>query len=301
MSTGKTTESAAGQTPRQRFLTSMSRAQRPTGPFLALLIAALAMVLGQIAGVPALLVGGNADVLGVLPQFLMTVGFIGTLLLLIAWVVWKERRPVRSLGFESSHAGRRILLGICVAVAMLLVVVLVSTASGSATLGGFDAVALPAVLLLLVGFAVQASTEEILTRGYLLQAWTARFGVVVAMIVQTVFFTAMHALNGGMTFAPILNLALVAVFLGLWAIWEGGLWGVCAFHTVWNWMQGNVIGAEVSNIRVEASLFGYTPAPGSSDLITGGGFGLEGSLVLSGMLIIGIAVLAVALRRARRA
>jgi len=282
------------------FPAAMGQAQRPTGPLLGIVIATVIFFVAQLAALPAGMPSEGAG-LTFVQQAVLTGSFgVGAVLLLL-WVRFKERRPIRSLGFAAPGAGAKILRGALIGLVMISAVALITVASGQGTLGAPNWSALLPALVLLVGFTIQGSTEELFARGYLVQAVSWKWGLLAAFVVQTVWFTLLHGANGGITVVPVLNLVLVAVFLGFWSLAEEGLWGVCAFHAVWNWGQGNLWGAHVSNMDVETSVLSFRPTPGAGDLISGGSFGFEGSLVSSLMLALGTVVAVVMVRRRRRA
>ncbi len=290
------------QRPGGDLVTGMDAARRPTGPVIAVLIVLAAVAVGQVVvGVPLylLLFGlGPPNEGGLEWQLYATlVLFAATLLALYLWIRLKEVRPFATVGFRSPPS--RIGLGALVGFAMFAVIVVAGVATGQMVVEPrpVDAALAGGVLAALVGFAVQGSTEEVLTRGYLMQATIRRWGLVAGVVVQAVVFTLLHGLNPGAGVLPLVNLVLVAVFLAGWALLEGGLWGVCAWHAVWNWTQGNVWGLVVSGQPIETSLLSTRPSPGSTDLLTGGGFGPEGGLVATVVLVAGIAVVVVLWRR----
>lgn len=274
-------------------VTGMAEAKRPTGPVLAIVMSFVIMLVGQLPLAPFITTMNTSSFGG---QFLLTSSFVLPLLLFFAWVKFKEKRPVASLGFRGP-LGRSVLIGALLGVAMTTVTVLVNLVAGTATLGAAQWGTLPLALVVLLGFAVQASTEEVAGRGYLMQAVAPRWGLVAAIVVQTVFFALLHGGNGGLTWVAWANLCAVAVFLALWVWATGSLWGACAFHTFWNWSQGNLWGAPVSNMQVDTSVGHYIPGAGSPDVVTGGGFGLEGSVIPLVMFVVGSIVLFVIGRR----
>jgi uncharacterized protein len=289
------------------LLDGIGTATRPTGPVLAIVMALVLFALG--GGVGAVLTGvpkageegGFAAVLGT------TLGsFLPGLLLLFAWVKWKEGRGIRTLGFQSPRPFRSILLGAVVALVMFSVPVLLNIGSGQMTVvaAGGELVQwsqLGAVLVLLGGFLVQGGTEEVFNRGYLLQTVNRKWGITAAVIVQVVFFDVLHLANAGAGHVlPIVNLTLISVFLAFWALTEGGLWAVCAFHGVWNWTQGNVYGIRVSGNTIENSLLDTEEKAGANALLTGGTFGIEGSILVTAILLLGSVVAFVAWRRTAR-
>ncbi|CAM04984.1 hypothetical protein A8924_6142 [Saccharopolyspora erythraea NRRL 2338] len=299
---------AATNQPPSELLSGIFLARRPTGPIVALLVVLAALVVGQaLVLIPFAILGGDASGLlggrmGLDDQLVMTFSFAGAAVLLLLWIRFKERRPVGSVGFRpATRVPARLLLGAGVALAALVLPVLVNLASGQFTLDEpvFRAAHAGGVLLALAGFAVQGSTEEIVSRGYLMQTAYRRWGLTAAVVFQLVVFTALHGANVGVGVVPLLNLVLISLLLAFWALAEGGLWGVCAFHVVWNWAQGNVFGVEVSGMNLETTLLDTEGAAGSSTLLTGGAFGIEGSLVTSAVLAVGVVVAAQVFRRRR--
>lgn len=137
-----------------------------------------------------------------------------------------------------------------------------------------------AVLVMIVG-----STEEVLTRGWMLPLLGKRYNVPFAIGVTSLFFMLLHSGNDGMTLMPIINLILFGVFAALYVVKEENIWGVCGMHSAWNWMQGNVLGIAVSGTEpAGGSLLKFVPK--GHELISGGDFGVEGSIVCSILYLI---------------
>jgi len=115
-------------------------------------------------------------------------------------------------------------------------------------------------------------------------------------VVSSLVFALLHSLNFiGLAMDPfyiglaLLNLFLFAVFTVLFALYEGGLWGVFAIHAVWNWAQGNVFGFEVSGgPAAGGTLFNLMEV--GPDAITGGPFGPEGGLSVTVVLVAACAI-----------
>ena len=95
----------------------------------------------------------------------------------------------------------------------------------------------------------------------------------------------MHIGNPNMSAIPLFNLFLAGLFLGIYCIHRKNLWFPIGAHFTWNYFQGPVLGFEVSGNVVD-SIFIQSLA--GSDLITGGQFGFEGSIILTTFMIIGI-------------
>lgn len=285
------------------FLTGMDTARRPTGPWLALCTVVLALlVAGGGGGLLAnlLLTGSAMSAAGTLRgQVAMLLGgFAPVALALWLWIRFRERRPFASVGFTSPPGG--LLLGMLAGLLAFSGIVFVTVLSGHTEfVAGPRWAALGGMLVALLAYAVQASTEELLCRGFLLQALARRWGVLAAVVVQALLFAALHTGNvGGLQVLAVLNLVLYGLFTAGWAIAEGGLWGVCGFHLMWNWVQGNVFGAAVSGTPVDTALFGLRGAEPS--VLNGAAFGLEASVVTTVALALGCALVFAPARRAAR-
>ncbi|NYI72235.1 hypothetical protein GGQ54_002795 [Naumannella cuiyingiana] len=282
------------------FPEAMRAARRPTGPILGIVVVSVIFLLAQASALPFVSLDDQGTQMTFAKQAILTGSFAVGAILIFAWVRWKEGRRISTLGFARPGAMMKIGRGALIGIAMISVVALVNAALGSASIGSPDWSAVGPAAVLLLGFGVQGSTEELYARGYLVQAVAWKWGVIAAFAIQTIWFTLLHGANGGMTLVPVINLALVALFLGCWSLAEGGLWGVCAFHALWNWGQGNLWGANVSNMEISTSVLSFDPAPGASELLTGGGFGFEGSIVATIVLAIGTVVAFTIWQRNRR-
>jgi membrane protease YdiL (CAAX protease family) len=237
----------------------------------------------------------SATLSGLYQTFALIASFSGVYLLVWLWVRRYERRPFWTLGFEPDGAIPKVLRGALVgllmlggAVGLMAIMGYVTFEDGPAQLQGSPALA--GVLIILVGWAVQGPAEELLCRGWMLPVLGARYRVWVGVAVSSAFFAVLHMLNPNPSLIALLNLTLYGVFAALYALREGGLWGIAAQHAVWNWAQGNLFGFEVS---------GFAPAGGmllnlmetGPDEITGGPFGPEGGFAMTAVLLIGIAAL----------
>lgn len=133
-------------------------------------------------------------------------------------------------------------------------------------------------LELLVVFAPAVVHEELLFRGYPFQKllhWNRTF----ALIFVAFLFAALHANNESVTALGLLNVFLGGVVLALAYERYGRLWFPIGFHLAWNLTTGPVFGHEVSGYEMMRSIL--TETGGGPDLLTGGEFGVEGSLLMT--------------------
>ncbi|MBT3153627.1 CPBP family intramembrane metalloprotease [Streptomyces sp. CHD11] len=124
-----------------------------------------------------------------------------------------------------------------------------------------------------VGAAV---TEELLFRGLALQALEKMCGSWAALAITAALFGGLHAANPGATLWSSTAIAIEAgVLLGAAFLWKRSIWFVVGLHFAWNTVLG-LIGIPVSGHASEGLM---TTTPTGPDLVTGGEFGLEASIV----------------------
>jgi membrane protease YdiL (CAAX protease family) len=223
--------------------------------------------------------------------------------LVIVLVLWRliDRKPLARLGLVRPGAPRRWLRGAAIAAVMMgfIVVGWYTLLDGATWTVNPDAVRATVVLVGgLVGFAIQGPAEEVLFRGYLLENIRAEWGVRTALIVTSITFGLFHAGNPAFGPLPLINLILFGAAMALYKLRvdDERLWGVFGIHTVWNWLQQVVFGLPNSGLASlpDNALFTVGPNLGWPAPITGGGFGPEGTLAASLVLL---ALIGVCLRR----
>lgn len=281
---------------------------RRTWTVAALVLAVVFIIAGQLAGaLPGVMLGfltPQGEAVGWQGTAWMLAGFAFTAGIVVLWVTLFERRGLKEIGFNGSGL-KRFVRGYAIGLAFLLVVVGAIWALGGYRVdagGAFAAASVGAALIpiavLLLGFIIQGSTEEILTRGWLMQVIASRHGLAWGIGLSSALFGLLHAANidpSPELFAGVLNVILFGVFIGLYAAREGSLWGVCGWHAAWNWLLGLGFGLEVSGQVIETTplvvdLGTRTTVPW---WITGAAFGPEGSVVTTAVLLIGSVVLIV--------
>lgn len=130
--------------------------------------------------------------------------------------------------------------------------------------------------------------EELLFRGYPFQKlWRRRRWFAVLFV--SALFALSHAFNDSVTPLALANVFLGGVILSLaYGIYER-LWLPIGLHLGWNLMSGPVLGYSVSGWIPDASLVrteGY-----GVELLTGGGFGIEGSVLMTAVELVAAGLL----------
>ena len=132
---------------------------------------------------------------------------------------------------------------------------------------------LGSVLVVGVGAAV---TEELMFRGFALQALEQLFSSRTAVVVTGMFFGVAHLLNPGANLWSALAIAIEAgVLLGVAFLWRRSIWFVVGLHFAWNSTE-QLLGIPVSGKAAEGLLTADVSGPA---LLTGGSFGLEASII----------------------
>lgn len=117
--------------------------------------------------------------------------------------------------------------------------------------------------------------EELLFRGYALQKLAVRWPRFAVVFVAAVF-AALHLGNHSITLIAVANIFVAGVLLGLTWLVTRRLWFAIGLHLVWNLLSGPVLGYNVSGYISETTVWRTV---GTGPLIlTGGGFGIEGSI-----------------------
>ena len=136
---------------------------------------------------------------------------------------------------------------------------------------------------------LQGGTEEVATRGWLLTRIAARTNLPLAIAISSSLFGILHMGNAGVTFLSVLNIILDGVLAGLLFIYTDSIWLVVAQHGTWNYVQGNLLGFQVSGTGADASIFSFSMGSGP-DWLTGGAFGAEGSIITTLVLLVSLVI-----------
>ena len=189
--------------------------------------------------------------------------------------------------------------GLGVAVLLYVVGFGLSLLTGTVEVAGVQLV--PSALLgTLLLFLLVAVTEEVMLRGFVLgRMLVGGMNRFVALFLSSALFSAMHLFNPNFALLPFVNILLAGCLLGASFLYTRNLCFPIALHWFWNWMQGPVLGYEVSGMNSGESLL--TLRLTGSDLLTGGSFGFEGSLLCTVLLVVGtLAIIGYYERRGRK-
>ena len=217
--------------------------------------------------------------------------FVIILFLFMFWVKVIEKNALSSLGFVKRNWLKYLGWGIMISLVQMGVIALVYQVSGigSFVLNELSLEPLLFILGLFPFWLLQGGTEEVATRGWLLTRIAARSNLPLAIAISSSLFGFLHLGNSGVTFLSVLNIVLDGVLAGLLLVYTDSIWLVVAQHGTWNYVQGNLLGFQVSGTGADASIFSFTMGAGP-DWLTGGAFGAEGSIITTLVLLVSLVV-----------
>jgi membrane protease YdiL (CAAX protease family) len=136
---------------------------------------------------------------------------------------------------------------------------------------------------ILASSIVAPLTEELLNRGYWFQNLKNVWNIKVAIITTSILFGLLHLANPNSSLLGAINITLTATAFCLGMLYTKSLWLPIGWHTSWNFFQFFLAGLpnsgiSVSYLKLEGTTL-FSSSLLSNDIISGGDFGMEGSIV----------------------
>ncbi|MCQ2531998.1 MAG: ABC transporter permease [Saccharofermentans sp.] len=259
--------------------------------------------LKDVSGVPEV-ISKSFEIMAIFlgdPAFLifMSIGYMGIIITYFLRVKYKEKGSYITLGLGGTNKLRNYAKGLALGLLLMGSVYLVLIITGQLT-PSMPTLTAGNILTIFAGILMwlpQGAAEEVMFRGFMLPRQGARYGTKFALIFSSVLFAGFHSMNVGFTPLAFINLFLIAFFFALLDLYAGHIWYSCAAHTMWNFLQGNVFGLQVSGNQGAATLLTANYTSNAKDIITGGAFGPEGGLAVTFVTIVAIVILVVIKRR----
>jgi len=202
---------------------------------------------------------------------------------LALWIATRfiDRKPLMSIGLSWENKAKEMLIGLGFAFAFIAGLFLVLMAVGAIKFSGYEGFK-PGVFIVSMMLFLAAFDEEIIFRGYILNSmmdssknrWIALGG-------SSLLFALMHAANPGVwsNWVPMTELFAAGFILGISYTFTKNLWFPTFFHFGWNFFQG-LLGFEISGINVDSwKMISHENTGNVPDIISGGVFGIEGSVI----------------------
>ena len=129
-------------------------------------------------------------------------------------------------------------------------------------------------LFLLVGVV-----EEVIFRGILFRLIADKWNIAVGLTTSSLLFGLAHLGNPGATLWAALAIALASGWLfGMAYAYHQTIWVPIGMHWAWNYLEGGVFGCAVSGAPLDYQPL-ITPRISGTDLLSGGAFGPEASII----------------------
>lgn len=229
---------------------------------------------------------GVASDIGNVPILVINEAIMLVSVFLSAWIVlWLRKHPLTSLGLSVKGRGKDLFTGMAFAAMLYVVGFGISLLTGAVQVTGVNFQ--PASLLLsFTFFLLVAIAEELAVRGFVLgRMLDGGVNKYWALVLSSLLFSLMHIFNPNFAFLPFLNIFLAGLLLGASYLFTRNLCFPITLHWFWNWLQGPVLGYEVSGNNFGTSLL--TLHWSQANILNGGTFGFEGSIICTGLLIAG--------------
>ena len=198
------------------------------------------------------------------------------LAVLVYWAVMRYVARRRTPEIAGRRAVPEALFGAAIGLGFVAASAVIISALGgySFTWADIDVLSvLGPILGIMFGVAV---TEELMFRGFAVQAIERLLGSWWALPITALFFGLTHLFNPGATLWTALAIAIEAgVLLGSAFLWRRNLWFVIGLHFAWNAtvaLLGITVSGHIRDVLFDVAVTGPT-------LLTGRDFGIEGSLV----------------------
>lgn len=244
-----------------------------------LLIVPYTFIVSLIIIIGAFILGMNPSNLDAEKTSIQKLGLIffnllGTFFVLHLFMKYVDKERFIELGFYAKNRLIDFLIGVGVGgVIMCLgyfLLLFLEEISFQKILFNFNEIVLSILYFLLV-----AIVEEVLIRGYILKNLMISFNKYVALIISSILFSLMHGFNPHINLLALTDLFLAGILLGVSYIHTKNLWFPIALHFSWNLFQ-TIFGFNVSG-QDSYSIIEFNIK--ENNLLNGGDFGFEGSIL----------------------
>ena len=205
------------------------------------------------------------------------------------WLATKfiDRKPLMSIGLSVKDKANEMLVGLGFALAFIGGLFLLLWLLGAITITGYVGFK-PGVFFVSMMLFLAAFDEELIFRGYILNSMMDSSSRWVALAGSSALFALMHAGNPSVwsNWVPMTELFAAGFILGISYTFTKNLWFPTFFHFGWNFFQG-LFGFEISGINVDSwKMISHENTGNVPDIISGGAFGIEGSVITLSCTII---------------
>lgn len=212
------------------------------------------------------------------------VEFIGIwVAVLVFCLIFKSfRKMLPKLGTreEGNNLKTALLIGLPMGLGLNLLCAVFALLHGDIALSfsGFNVLM---IIYFIVVIMIQSGAEELVCRWFVYEKLREYFPKwpAVAIIVNALFFSALHLGNTGVTNLGLLNIVLVGWLYALTVYYFKSIWAAIVAHASWNFCQNILLGLPNSGNVSEYSVFTLDAAKATDSFAYSVSFGIEGTIV----------------------
>lgn len=191
------------------------------------------------------------------------------------------------LMIKKNNCLKFIFIGVGLAILNIILIVLLENGLKLVDISSSNNIDFALLIVYFVGFILQCLVEEIIYRGIVLGQIKSEINMKVGCLVSSILFSMSHIGNDHFGIVPAINLFLFGVLMCFLLDLTKNMWTVISFHVLWNYLQANFWGMEVSGITFDTSVF-IVNRKDDFNILTGGEFGVEGGVICTFLLLISI-------------
>ena len=205
-------------------------------------------------------------------------------MVIMLWLFMRfiDKQPLIEIGFQTKGRLKEFNYGLILGLLIMAFAYVFLSLIGEIVFENytFDLQKIFLSIILFIGVSI---FEEVIFRGYMLKNLLESFNPYVALFISSIFFSLIHGSNPNVTAIGLCNIFLAGFFLGASYIFTKNLWFPIALHFSWNFFQ-SMFGFKVSGLD-SYSIIEFTIP--ENNILNGGEFGFESSLLSIIILIIG--------------
>ena len=257
-----------------------------------ILIYGVSAVLGEGIIIGILYAMGYDPLQGAMPvgeisELLFYYGFLVFSIVTILYCRFIEKKKIKLIGFSGNPI--EYLVGALLAVSLLFLIMGIGCISGTVRFHGLSTdINIKSFWLWILAFGIQGATEEIMCRGFLLNALKTRMSIQMAILISSTAFVFPHLstlVEADLMYAivGIINIYLISIIFSLFVLKRNNIWIACGLHSVWNFVLYTIMGLSLSgseSMFKGAILFRIE----STNILNGAQYGIEASVITTAVL-----------------
>ena len=218
----------------------------------------------------------------------MYASFIGIwiITIVITLINKKDRYLFSYLKFHKKRVKTSILLGLVFGICINLFIAIIAMVHGDINLY-FNKFEPLTILLFIICVTIQSGAEELISRWFIYQKIKKYIPgyPIVAILLNSLFFSVLHLGNNGITYLSFFNILFVGILYSLIIYYFNSFWGAVIAHSSWNFCQSIILGLPNSGVVSSYSIFKLDASTATNSFTYNVGFGIEGTILTNVIII----------------